>query len=178
MEINVNKTFCFTGHRPNKLYGYNRFEEGNIKLRNAIKDSITYMYLVHGIDTFISGMALGWDLWAAEIVLELQNTYPIKLICAVPCKEHDAKFSYDDKKLYSYIIENANYVHNVTGLKYFPRCMQIRNKWMVNSSCGQIVGWDGTRGGTFNCINYANSKNKKNRITVNPKTLKVEMFGV
>jgi uncharacterized phage-like protein YoqJ len=178
VKIDTNKTFCFTGHRPDKLYGYDKNSEGNVYLRNAINDSIKYLHVLNGIDTFISGMALGWDMWAAEEVLELQDTYPIKLICAIPCKGHSDKFSKQDKEDYLHIIYRANYVHNVTGIKYFPRCMQIRNEWMINNSIGQIAGWDGTHGGTYNCIQYANKVNKTNRIVINPLTMNVQFLGV
>lgn len=38
--------------------------------------------------------------------------------------------------------------------------MQIRNQWMVDRA-DQVIGiWDGTSGGTANCLEYATSKNK------------------
>jgi uncharacterized phage-like protein YoqJ len=178
MQIDISKTWCFTGHRPNKLYGYDRNNAGNLQLCFAIRDAVKYLHLTHGIDTFISGMALGWDIWAALEVLELKETYPIKLICVIPCKGHSDKFQNFDKLLYNVIISKADYIHNVTGIKYFPQCMQIRNEWMVNNSNGQIAGWDGTKGGTFNCIQYANKVEKTNRIIIHPQTLNVSMMGV
>lgn len=69
---------CFTGHRPEKL---NMSEKEAIswldaEIRQAIKD---------GFVTFISGMARGVDIWAAEIVLRLRDAgAPIHLICASP----------------------------------------------------------------------------------------------
>lgn len=57
---------CFTGHRPEKL---NMPETEVIawlesEIRKAIDD---------GFVTFISGMARGVDIWAAEIVLRLRD---------------------------------------------------------------------------------------------------------
>lgn len=57
---------CFTGHRPEKL---NSTEEEIkkallVEINNAIHD---------GYITFISGMARGVDIWAAELILELQD---------------------------------------------------------------------------------------------------------
>ena len=50
---------------------------------------------------FISGMALGFDMICAEIVLELKMKYPyIKLICAIPCKNQDKLWNDDCKKRY------------------------------------------------------------------------------
>ena len=69
---------CFTEHRPEKL---NMPETEVIawlesEIRKAIDD---------GFVTFISGMARGVDIWAAEIVLRLRDEgKPIHLICASP----------------------------------------------------------------------------------------------
>ncbi|MGI6195572.1 MAG: hypothetical protein ACOYIO_00605 [Eubacteriales bacterium] len=54
---------CFTGHRPEKL----GVSEARAKalLKSAIQQAISDGYV-----TFISGMARGIDLWAAEIVIE------------------------------------------------------------------------------------------------------------
>ena len=57
---------CFTGHRPEKL---TRHECQVIRgLEAAIKKAIADGYKV-----FISGMAPGVDIWAAEIVLQLRD---------------------------------------------------------------------------------------------------------
>lgn len=177
MEININKTYCFTGHRPDKLHGYNKLHPNNLILFGKLKYEIANLYKYHGINIFISGMALGTDLWAAEVVLELKEIIPnLKLICAIPCKNHHDTFYGEDRLLYNYILDNADYVHNVTGIKYFPRCLQIRNEWMVNNSSGQLAVWNGTKGGTLNCIEYANKVGKKNRIVINPNSFSVNIF--
>ena len=69
---------CFTGHRPEKL---KQSESVIVKaLETAIKEAIS-----DGKNVFISGMARGVDIWAAEIVLRLRNEgQNVKLICASP----------------------------------------------------------------------------------------------
>lgn len=69
---------CFTGHRPEKL---KQSESVNVKsLETAIKEAIA-----DGKRVFISGMARGVDIWAAEIVLRLRKEGAnVKLICASP----------------------------------------------------------------------------------------------
>ena len=54
---------CFTGHRPDKM----TLGEKDIKplLEKAIDEAIE-----EGFVTFITGMAMGTDVWAAEVVLE------------------------------------------------------------------------------------------------------------
>lgn len=43
--------------------------------------------------------------------------------------------------------------------------MQLRNKWMVDKSDIVIAVWDGSEGGTNNCVQYA-TENKKRIINL------------
>ena len=65
------KTCCFTGHRPEKL----KRNETQVKeaLERAIEAAVS-----RGFTHFISGMARGVDLWAAQLVLELKKQNPDK----------------------------------------------------------------------------------------------------
>ena len=56
---------CFTGHRPEKLTRPDSIikEELETQICQAIAD---------GLSVFISGMARGVDIWAAQIVLKLR----------------------------------------------------------------------------------------------------------
>ena len=66
---------CFTGHRLNIT------EE---ELRRLLETEIRRA-IARGFTTFITGMAMGTDLVAAEIVLRLrEQNRRLKLICALP----------------------------------------------------------------------------------------------
>lgn len=61
---------CFTGLRPQKL----NFKENNEK--NSIIMLKCEKYIIqlierYNVTNFISGMALGWDIWCAEEILKL-----------------------------------------------------------------------------------------------------------
>lgn len=162
---------CFTGHRPNKLNGYKPTDNKELlfKLRDIVIDHIENK----NVDTFITGMALGIDMWAARIVLKLKQKYPhIKLIAAVPCKNQHNKWPQQSKDEWQNIIDKCDKVHYVSEESYTHRCMQKRNEWMVDNSKYIIAVWDGTKGGTGNCAEYAKKENKE--ITrLDPKTLEV-----
>ena len=69
---------CFTGHRPQYL----KRPEDDIKvdLENSILKEIA-----EGYTTFVSGMAYGVDIWAAEIVVRLKERNPkLHLVAAIP----------------------------------------------------------------------------------------------
>ena len=65
-----------TGHRPNKLYGYNLNNKKNIELKEKFKKIL----IENNCTEAITGMALGVDTIFALAVLELKSEgYNIKL---------------------------------------------------------------------------------------------------
>ena len=139
---------CFTGHRPEKL---NRPER---LIKAALRKEIVQA-IQDGFTVFITGMARGIDLWAAEIVLDLrkQNS-SIKLICAIPHEGFEARWSADWKQLYRYVQEEADLVRIICK-GYHSEVYQIRNEWMINHSSRVIAVYNGQPSGTKNTIDYA-----------------------
>ena len=139
---------CFTGHRPEKLSSSEQYikKELELSIRQAICD---------GFVTFISGMARGVDIWAAEIVLKIKKEgYPIHLICAIPFRGFENNWENEWKNRYRYIMANADLIRCINP-SYHRRCFQDRNEWMCNRASRLIAVYNGTSGGTRNTINYA-----------------------
>lgn len=67
---------AFTGHRPQILpFGFNETDSRCIALKRALHDQIINLIETNGVTHFISGMAIGVDMFAAEIVLDLKSIY-------------------------------------------------------------------------------------------------------
>ena len=142
---------CFTGHRPEKLDISEK--EAKSRLRSAIQKAID-----DGYTTFISGMARGIDMWAAEIVIEeRKKNENIKLICASPYEGFEKSWSFIEKHRYKTILKRADYIKYVCE-HYSRQCFQIRNVWMVDHSARVIAAYNGESGGTRNTIRYAKDK--------------------
>lgn len=143
---------CFTGHRPEKLNVSEK--EVKDKLKDAIQKSIA-----DGYTTFISGMARGVDMWAAEIVLEdRKKNENIKLICASPYEGFEESWGFIERHRYNTILKKADYIKYVCE-HYSKQCFQIRNVWMVDHSARVIAAYNGEAGGTRNTVRYATGKN-------------------
>lgn len=139
---------CFTGHRPEKLDVSERSVIRRLKQEiNAAFDD--------GFNVFISGMARGVDIWAAEIVLQLRESgKDVKLICASPFEGFERSWSSDWKERYKSVMEKADLVRFICQ-SYSRACFQIRNEWMVDHSARVIAAWNGLPSGTKNTIDYA-----------------------
>ncbi len=141
-------TCCFTGHRPENM----EYSEKDIRplIEKAIDEAIE-----KGITTFITGMAMGTDIWAAEIVLEKkEKNHNIRLLCALPHPNFDKRRNEVEKIRFKYILKKADEAVLVNN-RYFSGCYHVRNKWMVDHSDMVIAVYNGSAGGTRNTVSYA-----------------------
>lgn len=154
---------CFTGYRPDKFPFLLEGESKQaVDFDNMLFETIIEL-AENGINVFYSGMAMGFDIVAAEIVLELRELRPdlcIELVCAVPFIEQAKSFSVPWKKRYNRIISSADNVVLVSD-SYYKGCFFSRNKFMVDNSDVVLTYFDGKKGGTKNTIAYAEKKKRK-----------------
>lgn len=139
---------CFTGHRPEKLRRSEKEVRADLEyeIRKAVCD---------GLNVFISGMARGTDIAAAEIVLQLREEgYPVRLICASPYPGFENNWSRAWQTRYGAVIAKADLVRYIRP-QYSKGCFQIRNEWLVNHSARVIAVFNGQPSGTKNTIDYA-----------------------
>ena len=139
---------CFTGHRPERL-GMPE-TEAIFGLKKEIRAAIA-----DGFQTFISGMARGVDLWAAEIVLALRDEgVAVRLICASPYRGFESRWSREWQERYCRVMERADLARFICP-GYSGDCFQRRNQWMVDHSARVIAVCNGQASGTQNTIDYA-----------------------
>ena len=134
----LKKTVCvFTGHRQIKD------EFLAEKLEYAIE-----RFLQEGVTTFYCGMALGFDLLAAEKVIHLKTKYPsARLIACIPCSNQRDNYSPVDKKRYLEILKKCDEEICLSD-SYFKGCMHARNRYMVDRADCMIAYLKKQEGGT------------------------------
>lgn len=152
----------FTGHRPQKIGG---FDVPN-PTYNGIVAQIKKTLIELQPEKAISGMALGVDQWAAEICIELK----IPFIAAVPFEGQEKIWPQTSQDRYNALLQKAEEIVYVSEPGYAASKMQRRNVWMVDNSDTLIAVYDGSGGGTGNCVKYAESISKK-IVLINPRSL-------
>ena len=121
------KTCCFTGHRPQSLpFGFNENDARCAALKKALREQIIHLIEKENVTHFISGMAIGIDMYAAEIVLDLKKSYPgITLESAIPCETQPVKWSEALRERYYNIAAQCD-KETMLQTHYTPDCMDKR----------------------------------------------------
>jgi uncharacterized phage-like protein YoqJ len=134
-----------TGHRPNKLGGYGK----DVRAKTW---KVAHNYLGLSLATeVVSGMALGWDIAFAEAAFGLG----IPFVAAVSFEGQESKWPEESRVHYHKVLKKAKRVVIVSPGGYSAFKMQERNAWMVDYSSRICALWNGSPGGTSNCIEYA-----------------------
>lgn len=134
-----------TGHRPDKLGGY-----GDDVLQQLYRLALRKLREIEP-SKVISGMALGWDTALAMAALKLD----IPLVAAVPFAGQESRWPQRSQERFRAICRAATTVHVVSPGGYSGAKMQARNEWMVDRCDVLLALWNGTAGGTANCVAYA-----------------------
>lgn len=169
------KKCAFTGHRPQSLpFGFNETDERCIALKQMLRTEIIKLIENEGVTHFISGMAIGVDMYAAEIVLGLKSSYEgIILESAIPCESQAEKWTEEQRDRYYDIAAKCD-KETLIQRHYTDDCMHKRNRYMVDEADYIIAVWDGRPSGTGKTVQYARGQGKPVTV-INPKTLAVEM---
>ena len=139
---------CFTGHRPERLG-----MPESVIISGPKKE--IHQAIADGFQTYISGVARGVDLWAAETVLDLRDAgAAVRLICASPYRGFESRWSREWQERYRRVMERADLVRFICP-GYSRDCFQRRNQWMVDHSARVIAVYNGQPSGTRNTIEYA-----------------------
>ncbi len=142
--INRAKTLAVTGHR---ILGPN-FNKSKL-------ESILEKFIEKDFDTFLIGMALGFDTVCFQTLEKLKEKYPsIKIIACIPCLSQAYKFNKAQKEEYDRLLSIAD-EKIILSAEYTPTCMIKRNKFMVDNACALLAYLVRDYGGTASTVKYA-----------------------
>lgn len=154
------KTACFTGHRPEKLFqpGAPGAEAQVLEIRRSLHARILRA-VDDGYTTFLCGMAQGVDLWAGDMVLSLQESIrQLKLVAVLPYPASVRGWPPEWQTRYLRILKFCTEAVVICP-DYRPDCYHQRNRYMVDHASRLIGVWrKGCSGGTQYTVQYAGKK--------------------
>lgn len=159
----INHACSFTGHRPIAFFfGYDEKNEMFLSLKKDLLAAIEYMIVKKDCTVFNTGMALGFDIWAAEAVLALKDSkYPnIVLNAYIPTKQPNSNWPKDTKTRYNYILSRCNKVICFADDESYKREYIMRRNRALVDNCNYLIAcYNGKSSGTGYTFNYAKNKN-------------------
>jgi len=148
----VKRVAGVTGHRPDKLGGWDPLHPVVGRVKQALRAALIETWPSY----LITGMALGVDQWAAQEALELG----IPFVAALPCDGMEQQWPLPSQERFRELLTKARQTVIVSPGPYKPWKMQRRNEFVVNGCEVLLAVWDGSSGGTKNCLDYAREKNR------------------
>lgn len=146
---------ALTGHRPNKLGGYDLNNPMNQAIKAYLSTIIHYALKHYDRVIGISGMALGADtLWAMALLEAKHAGAPVELHAYIPCHGYESRWPASSQAHFHALCQDAD-AKRYFADTYAPACLHDRNRGMVDDCDWLIAIYDGTRGGTQNAVRYA-----------------------
>ncbi len=147
--ISKEHSVCFSGYRTHKFSETDDLADIQSRLAMTI-----LQYIQRGCHTFISGMADGFDMMAAEEVIKIKKSFPhITFIAAIPCHNW-REFTAHEQRIFQQA-DDVVAIANHAGKKAY----HARNRYLVDNASVLICYYSGTPGGTKYTINYAKQHN-------------------
>lgn len=144
------KSVAFTGHRHLDDAAVERVEK---RLIEYIID------LYHeGYDTFYCGMAMGFDLLAAECVVHVRQHcgFSLRLVACIPFPGQEKRYTEVDRFRYDTLLQTAEDKIYISG-KYSRYSYLRRNDYMLEHA-DKVIAWHDpslTKGGTAYTVRRA-----------------------
>lgn len=143
MNYELLTTAAFTGHRT---------YDGSAG--DLLRRTVGELY-ARGYRTFLSGMAVGFDLAAAEAVAACRDTMPgLRLVAVVPFAGQEVRFPAAGRERYRRVIAAADEVVVLSPV-FHRGCYAVRNDYLVDHSSAVVAWYDGSAGGTHYTVRCA-----------------------
>lgn len=160
MEENKLKVMI-TGHRPNKLGGYEKDNPQQKKIIEKLEKCLERIQLSATergkTPLAITGMALGVDQWWAKAALNKN----IPCHAYIPFQGQECKWPEHAQQEYRNILTMCQKEFTISPEGYAAWKMHKRDRSMVDDADLCIAVWDGQPGsGTANTLNYIRQKAK------------------
>ena len=149
------KSCAFTGHRT---------------LDKDFSQKLLKKYVLalidDGVEIFYTGMAMGFDLIAAETVLSCKKKFPnVRLIACIPYYGQERRFSEKDKDRYAAILKKVD-EKVLLSTEYKKSCFLERNRYMCDRADVLVAYLRKEEGGTAYTVRYFQKTKPQKRIVL------------
>ncbi|TYR79975.1 DUF1273 domain-containing protein [Priestia megaterium] len=137
------KVLTITGYKPFELGIFNDKHPGIVYIKKALQQRLTSL-VEDGLEWVLISGQLGVELWAAEVVFDLQLEHPqLQLGVLTPFLDQEEKWNEANRERYEFILSQADFVDSITKKKYeSPNQFRLKNQFLVSKSDGICFVYD------------------------------------
>lgn len=137
------KRLVVTGYKQHELGIFDDKHPGIKFIKKALESRFVEL-IDEGLEWIIISGQLGVEMWAAEVVINLKETYPLlKLAIITPFKEQEKNWNETNKGKFQNISSKADYTVSLTSIPYEAPWQFIeKDKFLMRNSDGMLIVYD------------------------------------
>ncbi|NRD80526.1 DUF1273 domain-containing protein [Bacillus sp. BRMEA1] len=143
------KVLTISGYKPFELGIFKKDHESVFFIKTALKKELSSL-IDDGLEWVLISGQIGVELWAAEVVFELQLKYPeLKLAVITPFLNQEDSWNENNREWYESILSQADFVDSITKKGYEnPWQFRLKNQFFLEKSDGLLLLYDQEKEGS------------------------------
>ncbi|MBD7963969.1 DUF1273 domain-containing protein [Fictibacillus norfolkensis] len=143
------QTLLVSGYKAHELGIFSDKHEGVYYIKKAIAQKLVSL-LDEGLEWVIISGQPGVEMWAAEVVFELQTEFSdLKLAVLTPFLEQESRWKENVQEKYHEILAGADFVDSVSRKPYeSPGQLRVKNQFLVQKSDAVLLLYDEEKDGS------------------------------
>ena len=142
-EVIFLKKMLISGYRSYELNIFNETDPKYLYIKKFLEKRII-RFIEEGVEWFVIGGQLGIELWAGEIIIELQNEYPnVQLAIILPYTSFEENWNEMNQELFKRVTHQADYVNFSSNQDYHtPGQLKGNQVFMIRNTDGAFLVYD------------------------------------
>jgi uncharacterized phage-like protein YoqJ len=143
------KVLAISGYKPFELGIFQKDHPSVVIIKSAIRKKLIQM-IDDGLEWVLISGQLGVELWAAEVVFELQMEYSdLKLAVITPFLNQEKGWNEKNQEWYKSVLVSADFIDSVSKKSYEnPLQLRLKNQFFIEKSDSLLLLYDQEKDGS------------------------------
>ena len=143
------KVLTVSGYKAHEIGVFKNTDPAVRVIKKALRQAIVSK-IDRGLQWVITSGQLGVEIWTAEVVIELKETYPtLKLGILAAYQNHEEKWNEANQDLYQRLCIQADFVEAISQKPYQnPQQLRNKNHFHIAKSDGLLIVYDEEKEGS------------------------------
>ncbi|MCQ6277870.1 DUF1273 domain-containing protein [Bacillus sp. EB600] len=145
----LSKILAISGYKAFELGIFQKDHPSVTYIKKAIMKELVPM-IEDGLEWVLISGQLGAELWAAEVIFDLQLAYPeLKLAVITPFLNQEEKWNEQNREWYESVLAGADFIDSVSRKPYEkPWQFRLKNQFFIEKSDSLLLLYDHEKEGS------------------------------